>query len=1343
MNNKPFWQRRRNQIFIAIVLLPFVLLFVVTRSFVLAPILESILYGELGTKVTVHGASLDWDGVLAIDELVLVAEDVQGPASNIVTMHNAKIECSSSFMFLDSSIEGIEVDSITLRLAESSTTAGEFNFSSLFATSSGGEGASTVEGDMTGTVTFPPVVVDELIVETGYMEGGTWNEDSTVVLAITDIVQEETGTEMQLTDSDKEISIALTMSSDPFFVRASITDVQLNDDVFGLLPRTAKTWCKEVGLYGAFSTIDISWEERIGFSIEAEISSLQFELPEEHGVRWAGFRDGVVKRIHGKSKLNVNAGSISYNGNEVDLNHIKGSLVPPSSLIGEPLMFSGGLSIKDFGNVGKKEGDEWMGGMLSNAPFRAVFTIHDFSPEEANLGEVRVPLATAQMLKIFQLKQWSMNAKVSIARDEYKGEVTVDGSCFINAAEGEYAEFPYPLKNLSTKIVFHQNDITIENLYADGSGGSSVEIKGTVHASSDDLKVNLDLIAKNAPIDSALRSALPEGLASVVDKVLDKEVAKQVLSSIEEREESSFVLGGKIGLKLLIEHDSELKSDVEITGGIAFKDIGIVHEDFPYPIILRSGYLLLEKDGLHVPEDTSIKFEGYGGGRGYVVGSIMFLENGTAAPAIAMGLNGEEINSALIAAVVEAAGEDNKLASDILEGLGLSTKIEMTGSVSGKDDGSIDTSFNVKILEGSSLPNKKLAEAIHASGPFWPDDFELTGIKAELDIVNGRVEMKGATCDCDNGSVQADMTIDKGEFDLHLTGERLPFSPQFVDVLPESASKKLSRAWRTLEPSGSMDAIIRIQHIEGEPTLNMTIEPKQLFVTTDNRSTEMNLTSGTVQVEGTNVFLNDLQFKLQEKDSYQGEIDISGEIVSSGEHHNYVVDALWDEAVIGSPFARAITEIVGGAKAVEYYDSISPEGFAKASLHATGGAEELTYNIEVIPESLTATFHKRRASAVFEDVQKPDANVIHFYNEGIHFDHLLGRLGDGNISVNGKIESGDYVEGKFDMTWNGPVGDESLFAILPSVVGDVLAEIEMGDGDSSMQNGEVSFNGEDWSNLSVHFNGDILQENVSLDLGVKLEQIHGVTHIEGQYSEEKLSSFKLSLLFEELTTLGRKVTNVVGSLKFDPVLDRFVFEEVRGESETGGVTVDGWLSLDDQKKYELEILVAGVHLATNEDDENVASLEGALTGWISIAGVRGDAMSRRGMGKVAVKEGHLEINPLSLATMRILHLALPSAATIEGAEIELYIEGEKIILDDIILRSGDSDISDLVVSGDGTIDFDTTEIHARLHPRAGLPILRDIAGALNDQFYSIDVTGTLLNPEISVVPLPFLSPHDK
>jgi hypothetical protein len=110
--------------------------------------------------------------------------------------------------------------------------------------------------------------------------------------------------------------------------------------------------------------------------------------------------------------------------------------------------------------------------------------------------------------------------------------------------------------------------------------------------------------------------------------------------------------------------------------------------------------------------------------------------------------------------------------------------------------------------------------------------------------------------------------------------------------------------------------------------------------------------------------------------------------------------------------------------------------------------------------------------------------------------------------------------------------------------------------------------------------------------------------------------------------------------------------------------------------------------------------------------------------------------------MRVLQLALPSATTISGAEIELYINGDQIILEEISLRSNESNITGFMLEGEGTIDFETFQIKARLHPRAGLPIIRDIAGAVIDQLYSIDVTGELLNPKVSVVPFPFLSPQE-
>ena len=109
--------------------------------------------------------------------------------------------------------------------------------------------------------------------------------------------------------------------------------------------------------------------------------------------------------------------------------------------------------------------------------------------------------------------------------------------------------------------------------------------------------------------------------------------------------------------------------------------------------------------------------------------------------------------------------------------------------------------------------------------------------------------------------------------------------------------------------------------------------------------------------------------------------------------------------------------------------------------------------------------------------------------------------------------------------------------------------------------------------------------------------------------------------------------------------------------------------------------------------------------------------------------------------MHLLQLALPTANTITGAKIQLYLVGDKIVLDGITLTSSDSEHANLVLSGEGTIDVKTFEIQARLNPRVGLPIIRDIVGALSDNFYAIDVTGELFNPKVSVMPLPFLSPQ--
>jgi len=1317
---------------------------------VLSQLLEISLQSKIGTNIEVHGTHWDWGNNVFVEEIILRANEIDGLAANVVSFEDVAITFDSSPITLSAKINEIEVSALRVRIAESVEYAGVFNFSFLMPSKDAASPQSSHELSESGESPEPSlqknisliqkISLNNVIVETGVMGEGLWTLDGSKTFEVSNEKYGAEQSTLQLIDTKDSMRINLSVDADPIGFLAEIDEIQLDNSLLQLLPRTARTWCKEVKLQGDVKTFKVSWEANQSVQLSAEVRDVEFNLPEEHGIPWTSYSNGTIDYIHGDALLDVKHGRIVYDGNAVYLNDIQGILVPPLQDKKNGLDFSAEIKISDYQSVGNKKGQEWMDSLLSTSPFEASFTINDFVKQQGELGETIIPVAAAQILKIFQLEDWKMNSKVTVERVEHGGDVAVEGELIISGASGMYEKFPYPLQDIKSQITFDQDAIKIVYLNALGSEGAEVHISGEVQATNDFLVVDLNLYAKDAPLDQKLHDALSKPIANVMERLIDNEAFDRISESFDDSVGNDFVLGGSIDIDLDIQHDNRKDSGIELSGEIRFENIGVLHKDFPFPVVLKKGKVTLDPNGLYIPESNSIRFKGRGLGVGGITGSIHFLENGYAMPDLKFELLNESISSSLISAVSISAGDSHELAAGVLGGLGLRSKLDTRGIVKGNADGTISTNFTVELQGGTAALNEKLADAIPATGPFWPEEFEFTDINATIHIENGVVTMNGVTCQCKDGFLTATMKIDKDEFDLKIQGKSLPISSRFVDVLPSSVSKKLSGAWRWLQPAGLMDADITMK-VEGETSiLNMTIVPKNLDVSALDRVASLDLSKGSIIVEGTDVFFNKMEFQLHEGDTKQGVLRIDGEVNGDRDDFGYLLDANWSDAYVDSPLTRAITGIVGGKGGVDFYDSIQPSGMVSATLSAMGTQEDVFYNIEIIPETLSATFHGRKAEATFDVQQKSLDNIIRFNNGGIHFDYLFGELGDGEFSVDGKIKSGEKVDGKFDLTWSGPTGDDSLFALLPKVVGDTLVAIELKEGQSTLPNGRVSFEGESWDDLAISFAGDIAIDEASIEVGIPLEKLKGKAHIFGKYSKEKLNALELSLEFDELSTLGRLVTDVEGSLEFVPDKKQLVFKHMRGDSSDGGVTVGGWLGLDDKKEYEIEVLIAGIELSTADGEDVVASLTGDLIGWFSVAGVRGSTDSRRGVGRLQVENGHLEIEPLSLKTMRVLQLSWPSEATIEGAEIDFYIRGDQFILEDIVMRSNDRDLSDLSLTGEGTIDFDTFQIYARLHPRAGLPIIRDIVGALNDKLYSIDVTGKLLDPEVTVVLLPFLSP---
>ena len=128
MNGKPLRRRRRIWIFIAIALSPFLIVFVATRSFVLSPILSNVLSNAVEADIHVRSSRIGISGNVTLHDVSLKAEGITGPASDVVTLSTVYLQLDSPIPFGAVGIESVEIESVVLRLAESSEKAGDFNF---------------------------------------------------------------------------------------------------------------------------------------------------------------------------------------------------------------------------------------------------------------------------------------------------------------------------------------------------------------------------------------------------------------------------------------------------------------------------------------------------------------------------------------------------------------------------------------------------------------------------------------------------------------------------------------------------------------------------------------------------------------------------------------------------------------------------------------------------------------------------------------------------------------------------------------------------------------------------------------------------------------------------------------------------------------------------------------------------------------------------------------------------------------------------------------------------------------------------------------------------------------
>ncbi len=110
--------------------------------------------------------------------------------------------------------------------------------------------------------------------------------------------------------------------------------------------------------------------------------------------------------------------------------------------------------------------------------------------------------------------------------------------------------------------------------------------------------------------------------------------------------------------------------------------------------------------------------------------------------------------------------------------------------------------------------------------------------------------------------------------------------------------------------------------------------------------------------------------------------------------------------------------------------------------------------------------------------------------------------------------------------------------------------------------------------------------------------------------------------------------------------------------------------------------------------------------------------------------------PLGLSFLQLTQLMLPLNASMREGSADFELDGGTIRIRDLMLAC-----ETLRIEGTGDIRTDDGAIALRLRNRGTLPLLSDLYGVVTDQFFAIDVGGTLVAPEPRLTPVPVLAPR--
>ena len=283
-------------------------------------------------------------------------------------------------------------------------------------------------------------------------------------------------------------------------------------------------------------------------------------------------------------------------------------------------------------------------------------------------------------------------------------------------------------------------------------------------------------------------------------------------------------------------------------------------------------------------------------------------------------------------------------------------------------------------------------------------------------------------------------------------------------------------------------------------------------------------------------------------------------------------------------------------------------------------------------------------------------------------------------------------------------------------------------------------------------------QQVSIDSGIRLENIHGGLSLAGEFDGQALGC-RGELALDSLSYKDHQFTDVMGPLWIDDQqvllgswVDRHGAEVPRGGAPPrtprpitakllgGSIYGDAWIAMGPRPRYGVQATLVDADLAraAHELAANRQNLHGRVSGNIELAGAGRSTQNLAGRGSLHLQEGDVYELPLMIAMLKLLSIRAPDQRAFSRSDIDFRIEGEHFYFDridftgDVISLRGKGEMN---FQGETRLTFTAQLGRGEL----GMPALRNFFTTTSGQFLQIHVGGTLQNPDIRKEALPGLN----